>query len=254
MQHRLIVMWAPPRSLSTAFVRVIAARGDFTVVHEPLCDLSACGEYKHPQQENSSPPLNSPTALFDYIQTLRSHSAVFIKDTCEFDYRHLLAGTPYLREAQHVFMLRNPEKVINSHYHVNPQLTCNEVGYQNLAQLYDSVKAESIHAPLFVDADDLLDNPDAAISHFCSEANLQHLPTALQWESGHLDVWERTRHWHLDAANSTRIAPIERQYSTRVDNHPMLNEFYLENMPYYQYLKNQRETVKNNTLSLAGDC
>lgn len=147
MQHRLIVMWAPPRSLSTAFVRVIAARGDFNVVHEPLCDLSACGEYKHPQQENSSPPLNSPTALFDYIQTLRSHSAVFIKDTCEFDYRHLLAGTPYLREAQHVFMLRNPEKVINSHYHVNPQLTCNEVGYQNLAQLYDSVKAESIHAP-----------------------------------------------------------------------------------------------------------
>jgi len=245
MQHRLIVMWAPPRSLSTAFVRVIAARGDFIILHEPLCDLSACGEYKHPQKDNSPQTLNSSMEIFNYVQALRAHSAVFIKDTCEFDYRHVLTGTRYLREAQHVFMLRNPAKVINSHYHINPGLKCNEVGYQNLAELYDVVKAESIHPPLFVDADDMINNPECAISNFCSDANLQHLPSALQWQNGHLDVWERTQHWHLDAANSTSIAPIERHYSTRVDNHQILNEFYLENMPYYEYLKREREAVLN---------
>jgi len=248
MQHRLIVMWAPPRSLSTAFVRVIAARGDFTILHEPLCDLSARGIYSHPQTDHSTQTLKNSTELFNYVQALRAQRAVFIKDTCEFDYRHRLTGTSYIREAQHVFMLRNPEKVINSHYYINPDLTCSEVGYQHLAELYDAVKAESIHSPLFVDADDMILSPECAISNFCRDANLQHLPSALQWQSGHLDVWERTQHWHLDAANSTGIAPIKKQYSTRVDNHPVLHEFYLENMPHYEYLKREREAVLNKHL------
>ena len=78
MQHRLIVLWAPPRSLSTAFVRVIAARGDFTILHEPLCDLSACGIYSHPQTDHSTQTLNNSTELFNYVQALRAQRAVFI--------------------------------------------------------------------------------------------------------------------------------------------------------------------------------
>lgn len=252
MQHRLIVLWAPPRSLSTAFVRVIAARGDFTILHEPLCDLSACGIHSHSHTDHSTQTLKCPAELLDYVKALRAQRAVFIKDTCEFDYRDRLTGTFYMREAQHVFMLRDPEKVINSHYYINPDLTCSEVGYQNLAELYDVVKAESIYPPLFVDADDMILSPERAISKFCRDANLQHLRSALQWKSEHLDVWERTQHWHVDAANSTSIAPIKKHYSTRVDNHPVLHEFYLENMPHYEYLQREREAVLNKHLSDLG--
>lgn len=173
MQHRLIVMWAPPRSLSTAFVRVIEARGDFTILHEPLCDMAACGSYQHRMEVGESARLESHEQLFGHIQSLRSHKQVFVKDTCEYSYHEQLAGSAYLREAQHVFMLRDPEKVINSHYHINPELSCEEVGYANLARLYDLVKEEAALPPVFIDADELAVNAERVVTSFCGAVGLR---------------------------------------------------------------------------------
>lgn len=243
MQHRLVVMWAPPRSLSTAFVRVIAERGDFTILHEPLCDLAACGSYSHKLTGLQSVELASPAALFEHVQALRADGQVFIKDTCEFAHDEVLSGSAYLREAQHVFMLRDPEKVINSHFHINPQLRSEEVGYRHLVRIYDLVKAESEHPPLFVTAEELTAAPTDTIERFCSQIGLQHLPSSLRWESGHLDIWERTQRWHLDVATSTGLAPIARKYAVRVDNHSVLQDFYQENLPFYNYLVARRAEV-----------
>ncbi|WP_147373895.1 hypothetical protein [Massilia cavernae] len=241
MPKRLFVMWAPPRSLSTAFVRIVAARADFTILHEPLCDLAACGHYLDKRAGAPAHQVDSAQALFDYVELLRRDGQVFIKDTCEYAYDDVLAGTAYLRDATHVFMLRDPEKVINSHYHINPDLRCAEVGYEHLARVYKLVRAESHNAPLFVDADQLAADPDGTMARFCASAGLAHMPDSLRWEGGHLDVWERTRRWHLDAANSTGIALIERRYATRVDNHELLRDFYRANLPFYEYLKQQAE-------------
>lgn len=240
MQHQLIVMWGPPRSLSTAFVRMIAARGDFTILHEPLCDLSACDRHEHVRPDGSIAAVTSPAQLFDYVRALRAGGNVFVKDTCEYPYDALLSGSDYLREARHVFMLRDPAKVINSHYHINPQLTCEEVGYAYLARVYDLVKTHAVQAPLFVDADELAADPETAVAAFCRDAGMAHMSSALNWDRGHLDVWRRTARWHVDAAESTGIKPVAREYATRVDNDERLHGFYLANQVHYAYLQAER--------------
>jgi hypothetical protein len=39
----LLMLWGTPRSRSTAFFRMMAERGDFTVVHEPFSYLAEFG-------------------------------------------------------------------------------------------------------------------------------------------------------------------------------------------------------------------
>jgi hypothetical protein len=39
----LLMLWASPRSRSTAFFRMMAERGDFTMVHEPFSYLAEFG-------------------------------------------------------------------------------------------------------------------------------------------------------------------------------------------------------------------
>ena len=242
--HRLFVMWAPPRSLSTAFVRVIAARGDFTILHEPLCDLAACGHFMHRRAGAEPRRLDSAPALFEHVERLLDDGPVFVKDTCEYDYRDMLDGASYLRDATHIFMLREPASVINSHYHINPDMRCEDVGYEHLARVYDLVRMQAHARPLFIDAERLVADPAETVARFCESAGLAHLPDSLQWEGGHLDIWERTKRWHLDAANSNRIAPIDRQYAVRVDNHEQLRGFYQANRPFYDYLRQQAGSVR----------
>lgn len=239
MDKKVYIMWAPPRSLSTAFVRMISQRGDFSLLHEPLCDIAACGEYKHINQDGGEQRVNDVASLLTYVHSLIAKGNVFIKDTCEYDYSELLDGSPYMRDAQHIFMLRDPEKVINSHNNINPSLTCDEVGYRHLANIYELARSQSIYAPIFVDADELLADPESTVQAFCADAGLDYIPDSLSWSQGHLAAWKRTQYWHMDAADSTGFASRDNNYKTRVDNDPKLQDYYKRNLPYYEYLKEQ---------------
>ncbi|WP_368935270.1 hypothetical protein [Alcaligenes faecalis] len=231
--HPLIVLWAPPRSLSTVFLRVMAARGDLEVLHEPMCDLAACDRHELPNGEL----LGSMAELCEYIDARRVVRPVFVKETCEYDYRASLMETGILREAIHVFMLREPAKVINSHYDVNPNLQSDEVGFRNLASLFDVVKIHGEQPPIFVDADKLQASPEREVQEFCVRVGIAHIPDSLTWQPGHLDLWRRTRCWHEGVAESSRIELREHKYNTRVENEPKLRTMYEENLPFYLYLK-----------------
>lgn len=248
MSETVMVLWAPPRSLSTAFVRVIAQRGDFTVLHEPLCDLAACGAYTITLQQRPDIRIENEKALFDYVNKLSRKGRVFVKDTCEYDYSKALDGSSYLQNSQHIFMLRDPQKVINSHHHMNPSLSCDQVGYRHLAKIYKLAKEQSTCSPTFINADELVEDTEKVVASFCKKVGLPHSPTSLQWAPGHLPIWERTRHWHEDAANSTGIVAIPRHYPTRVDNDSRLRSFYDANLPYFEYLVEQYQRQRDETL------
>jgi adenylylsulfate kinase len=232
------MLWAPPRSLSTAFLRVMAARGDLEVLHEPMCDLAAGERHELPTGDF----LDSVAQLCAHIDARRAARPVFVKETCEYDYRPSLMGTQLAHEATHVFMLREPAKVINSHYSVNPQLRSDDVGFRHLASLLDFVKTHGGRVPVFVDAERLQAAPECEVAAFCARVGLAHIPGCLTWQPGHLDLWRRTQRWHEDAAASSGIEFREREYTTRVDNEPRLRRMYEENLPFYRYLKQACET------------
>lgn len=233
MTNKLVILWAPPRSLSTAFVRMIEARGDFTVLHEPLCDLAAGHVFTH-EVQGETHRIDTPNRLFAHVRTLLDKGNVFIKDTCEFSYAGLINEGAYPDDAHHAFMIRNPEQVINSHYAMNPQLTSQQVGYQHLDALYCAVRARGVHDPVIVDANQLVLDPQNVIGDFCRKVGIEQKPESLQWEPGHRQVWERTRHWHEDAARSTSIRPVSKHYEVRVDNDPRLKSFYDDNLVVYK--------------------
>jgi len=236
MEHKLLVMWAPPRSLSTAFLRVMKARGDLEILHEPLCDIVACGTHEHRRADGGREILSSVAELFEYVSSLRTHRAVFIKETCEFDYEAHLLGSAYMQQARHIFLLRDPARAINSHFHINPQLTSDEVGYRHLDRLLERVREQAQLLPVFIEAERLSQDPASVVERFCRQVGLPYLPESLSWEKGHLDLWRRTRHWHLEAAESTNIVSSGREYALRVDNHEPLYQLYQNNLPYYERL------------------
>lgn len=235
MTNKLLVLWAPPRSLSTAFARVMDARGDFIVLHEPLCDLAAGHAFEY-EFEGEVRRIKSPQVLFGHVRELLSKGNVFIKDTCEFAYPNAIGTEGYPVDAQHLFMLRDPEQVINSHYAMNPALTSEQVGYRHLHDLYCAVKASCTRSPIILDADELVLEPDRVISAFCRKVGIEEKPEALHWQAGHRRIWQRTRHWHEDAAQSTSIKPRHKTYAVRVDNDLRLQAFYEDNLVAYRKL------------------
>ncbi|HCT9233109.1 TPA: hypothetical protein OUC02_004707 [Escherichia coli] len=128
-------------------------------------------------------------------------------------------------------------KVINSHYDVNPNLQSDEVGFRNLASLFDAVKIHEERPPIFVDADKLQTAPEREVEAFCARVGLAHIPDSLTWQPSHLDLWRRTCCWHEGVADSSRIEFREHKYNARVENEPKLRTMYEENLPFYLYLK-----------------
>ncbi len=246
MSPPLIFLWAPPRSLSTVFLRIMVARGDFAVMHEPMCDLAAGKAHI----ASSGASLKTIAQLQDHIQGLRHAQPVFIKETCEFDHADAIAGSPLVREALHAFMLREPARTIASHHSVNPHLRCDDVGFKHMARLFDLVSTQAERPPIFVCADRLQASPSEEVRAFCARAGLVHLPESLSWSRGHLAIWERTRHWHESAADSTQVQNREGHYNVRVDNNPRLASYYEANLPHYLALKRASEAQRETSASI----
>jgi adenylylsulfate kinase len=157
-------------------------------------------------------------------------------------------GSDYIRNSQHLFMLRDLAKVINSHAHINPNLTSDEIGYRHLSDMYDLVSSQARLPPQFVDADHFVIEPERVVRAFCHLNSLEYMEKALTWDPGNIPLWDRTQRWHTDVAKSSHIAPIEKHHEMRVDNTAKLKNIYLENLPFYERLRNLAQLgVKDQT-------
>src|SRR4051794_36311922 len=115
--HKIIAMWAHPRALSTAFLRMMIARGDITVVHEPLVTLTDEGKVPVPDGRGGMVELHSAQEVFAHLKYLARDRPVFFKDTVEYRYQYLFDHPEEIAGIEHTFIVRDPKKAINSHYH-----------------------------------------------------------------------------------------------------------------------------------------
>ena len=248
MTHMVYVLWATPRSLSTVFERIIDASGAFEIIHEPLCNIAACGEHVHYRSDDDSIVFRSAIEVHDYVQKLSTTTNVFVKDTCEYDYVPTLREVSYLSNATHAFMLRKPDKAINSHFHINPQVTSSEIGYRHLAELHDFVRNCFSADSQYIDAERLVLEPDTVAREFFERNRLDYSPDWLSWTPQALPQWKRTAKWHVEASNSGSVSPTNKQYTHRVDNDERLYRMFRENQPYYEHLMKaanmSKETVR----------
>ena len=104
------MLWSAPRSRSTAFFRMMAERGDFTVVHEPFSYLAESG-----YADIAGERITAPGDLIGALSSLACRGRVFAKETTGRRYPEVLADRRFLGSgAVHTFLIRHPRETIVS--------------------------------------------------------------------------------------------------------------------------------------------
>lgn len=232
----VIALWSPPRSVSTAFTRMMMERGDLVVLHEPISNLLSTGEF-----ELDGTVHRTPSGLLTAIIELGRCKSVFFKDTTEYDYLPYL-DPDVVAQIIHTFLVRTPAPAIASHIVVNPDMTLPEVGLEHAHQIFDRVRTATGRTPVVVDAEDLLRRPEETVRAYCAAVGLPYLPEALTWSPGGRDEWSRTDHWHraVNASQGLGRSTTATTYRQTVDNDEQLAAFLAHHQPFYDLLSRHR--------------
>jgi hypothetical protein len=244
--HKIVAIWAHPRSRSTALERVFMERGDFEIVHEPFSALyylhekraeAVLADFDDKQQGEFS-------AIRDRIVQLAAKQQVCFKDMCYHCHDHLLAHPDFLQQLSHVFLIRDPKEAIASHYAKNPNVTLDEIGYEQQASLFRAVAACTGADPIVIRAEDLVATPERLVRLLCHRLQISDRPEALRWTAGQREEWKDWRAWHDEVAKSDGIHATTKAYPTTVDNHAKLAQFYRHHRPFYEEMAEQRLQVR----------
>lgn len=235
MENMILALWSAPRSRSTAFLRMMMQRGDFCVLHEPFSHLADFGD-----TTVNGEVVRSEPQLIESIRSLAQKTPVFFKDTTDFRYLDLLSDTRFLREVTHTFIIRNPGDVIASHYRLNPHLTCEEVGFARLYEIFEAAMRASGKLSPVVDADDLVDDPVAIVREYCQLVGIPFIEEAMSWEPSMPEAWRRAPRWHESTGQSAGFERVEESSLTDISGNPTLSEYLRHHLPYYEKLRKYR--------------
>lgn len=228
----VVVLWAHSRSMSTAFLRMMAERDDVTTVHEPLLHITEAGEMHLPDGTVAS----DERALLTQLRSMGERRAVFVKEVVDYPYRYLFDHPGELTPFTHTFIVRHPARTISSHYAMKNSVACAEIGYERLFELFQTVWRASGRKPFVMRAEALLAHPADTVRAYCEYAGLTYRPEALHWQPGDRPEFARHRAWHMDAIHSNGFQAAGQEYSDTVENNPLLRSFYDHHLPFYERL------------------
>ncbi|RSM50338.1 sulfotransferase family protein [Actinoplanes sp. ATCC 53533] len=229
-ESNLVFLWGTPRSMSTAFLRMMLERGDHEVYHEPFSSIVVQGHT--PVGERTA---TSHDELLKLLEERARERRVFVKETTEYDY--LGSGGERIAEVGvHTFIVRDPRQVIPSHYAMNPDMTCTEVGYGHQVALARRAQVASGQRPLVIEAEDLLADTAGTVARYCRHLGIPYLASALSWQPGDQRVWSRTRQWHREAAHSSGFTSSHRTYAQTIANNEFLAACYRQHLPHYRVM------------------
>lgn len=224
----IIALWSAPRCRSTAFLRMMMERGDFTVLHEPFAHVADFGE-----TVVGGRVVRSEQALIEALHDLGATTPLFFKDTTDFHYPRLLAARGFLDGVTHTFLIRHPRAAIASHHALAPELGRDEIGFARLHEIYTAVWRVQGEQPLILDSDDLLARPEAAVREYCRRVSIPFDPAALSWSPGIDDAWRRTARWHRAVSASGGFERRAGGVELDVEAHPTLGDHYRYHLPFY---------------------
>ena len=232
-----LALWATPRTVSTAFDKMMCTRGDHVVRTEPF----SIAYYLGPQRRSRRFAVSHPEATFDGVldQVLGQAASgpLFMKEM-----PHQLGPllTPEVLAAfRGTFLIRDPAHALPSLAGHWSDFTDDEAGYGAQHTAWVALR-ELGEDPVVVDSDDLRADPEAVVAAWSDAVGIERRPDALRWTPGMPDEWRVWESWMTRAAESTGFAPPEPGDPPPVD--PAMAERIAACRPFYAALAEHRLT------------
>ena len=235
----LLVLWATPRSTSTAFEWMMRQRGDFECFHEPWNELYYYGEDRVSQRDAhvEARPGHSFDATWEDLLAKSQQSPVFVKDFA-YSVEHTLTNER-LDACSHTFLIRDPVRVVQGMAKHWPDCTWEEVGFESLHRLFHQLADRTGSPPPVMTSASLLAEPANTAAAYCAAVEIPFIEQALEWETGDRSEvsWygEGSGPWHETLRSSTGIKPPATKYPP-LEETPRLFEMAQRAQPLYDEL------------------
>ena len=243
MKHPIHVLWAVPRSTSTAFEWMMRQRGDLNCVHEPFGEAWYQGEqplWPRVAADSVRTPGLTLESVWQNLQAMANEGPVFSKDFAH--YITSLWDKEFLANFNHSFLIRDPAKTITSMYKHWPDFDEAELGFAEQRELFDKLSDHLGAAPPLIDSDDLLEDPHNIIERWCDAIGIPFIESALSWTPGARDEvsWWDGGAFHENLRDSDGLKPQERRY-VEMDQLPdRVKNIYDRVLLHYDYLYEHR--------------
>jgi len=249
--NKIYVLWATPRSTSTAFEWMMRMRGDMACFHEPFGEPWYMGDDALAPRLTADSPrkpgLNYSTVL-DKIKNAAEKHTVFSKDMPQFS-EHLW-DDEFLDQFEHSFLIRDPAKVLSSLQRSYDKagdhegFTAQEIGFAEQRRLFDLLTAKHGKAPVVIDSDDLLRDPHKMVEVYCNAIGVPFIEKALSWEPGDRGevLWYDSDDsiWHQTLKNSDGLKPQATRTIDLNDLPGKMRKLYEQFLPHYEHLHQHR--------------
>jgi len=257
------MLWAPPRTLSTAVERALIENPAIQVYHEPFGTPHYWSSEAASTREASD---KRCTTTFEDVAKLLwkkplppCKSYLFSKNLAYYFAPHCLPRMSQMigencTEVVHSFIIRHPAKAIASLYykscidnektgytHFDPA----EAGFSAMGQILEHVEEQQQGAPpiVIIDADDLLEDPEGIMAAYCDAVGLPFDRSMLSWQPGPIKELESPwSGWTDDVINSSGITRRAKSSTLpSVDKLPRkVQETIAEAMPVYEAMYERR--------------
>jgi hypothetical protein len=192
---QIIFLVSPPRSLSTAFLRMMEARQDFILFNEPFVPFFFHTHFTNMTAFKKQFKEDTPTTIESIhaaIGTAASSHHVFVKEISFALYDALRTDDTFIHDTnvKFVFLVRSPhhatislcKKLIAFYGPGQLKHATIYTGYKEMYHLLQYISAHRAQKPLLIHAQDLYTCPAATIQLFCTYCNLEYNPQHLIWE------------------------------------------------------------------------
>ncbi len=246
MSHPVIALWSHPRSMSTAFERIMRARGDLECLHEPfMYDYyinRSTKEMPHFDAMDDHP--RSYEAIRDMILARAERSPVFFKDMSYYVMPHILEDEDFFARLTHSFLIRDPRAAILSYAKLDPDMLLEEIGLEAQWQHAEAVQQRTGKPPVVVSSEAVQADPEGQMRRYWQALGLSDKPQALHWNDPAPADWQQVQGWHGEAMASSTIRPITAGQSARsaaeftalAAREPRFAQYLAHHQPYYEQL------------------
>ncbi|MEV6957198.1 hypothetical protein [Streptomyces sp. NPDC051183] len=224
-QERRIAVWSGPRALSTVLARAWESRSDTAVADEPFFGYYITRRGPTRPGRERFMPHDWPTIVRCLEGPIPDGKAIWYQ---KHHALHLSSEVPreWMDRVTNCFLIRDPRLVVRSYSRIRTCFTAADLGYAQLAELFDHIRARTGSTPLVVDAGDLARHPATYLQAMCASLEVDFDERMLRWPAGRRTTDpELGDPWYVSVQNSTGFfsqadpadVQVPRKYAAIVD-------------------------------------